>query len=605
MIRSEKRNRVSEEDWQTIRRIVSEYVKPHTGPLALAVVLMILLSAATGALAWIVGPTMEQIFEEKNPGMLTILPIAVLVIMLVRAGSEYSQAKILNFMGQKIVADLQKKLFHNMIHADLMRLNTIHSSAFISNFLYDTDLVRSAVTTGITGIGQYSLTLLFLIGVMFYRDWTLTLAVLLILPILLLIMRQLRKRMRKATLKVMHRTSDLSRIVSETLRGARIVKAYSQEGGETARAARTINERLKQLMGGTRARIRAAPITEAATGFAVFGVLVYAGRKALNNQMTAAEFTSFLTAMMLAYQPAKALSQLSMIVTEGVTAAHRILSIFDVKPKIINRMAARELDLKQGKIQFENVYFDYSDGTSALKGVDFNVPAGKTVALVGPSGGGKTTIFNLIPRFYDAKTGRVVIDGQDVRDVTIASLRKAMAIVTQEPFLFDDTVCANIAYGRPSSSDEQIVAAAEAAAAHEFIVGLPKQYDTVVGESGVKLSGGQRQRLVIARAMLADTPILLLDEATSSLDNESERQVQAALRRLMKDRTTLVIAHRTSTIIDADKIIVIDAGRVIEQGNHAELLKRQGLYASLYQTQFESALKSETPAIQSKQAAGE
>ncbi len=566
---------------------------------------MIILSAATGALAWIIDPAVEEIFQRKNRAMLTILPIAIVVIMLVQSTAEYLQAKILTFTGQRIVADLQTDLFCHMIHADQARLNTIHSGTFISNFLYDTTLVNGAISTGITGIGRNSTTLLFLVGVMIYQDATLALIALLVFPILLVVTRQLKKRMRKATIKGMDKTDELSRLVSETLRGARTVKAYGQEEQETARATRTINERLDQLMAGAKARIRAAPITGAFTAFGVAGIMAYGGRKGMNNEMTIGDFMSFLGAMLLSYQPARALSQLNVVVTEGITAANRVLGIIDITPKIRDPETAKTLELRNGAIRLENVCFDYIDGTPALTDVSIEVPASKTIALVGPSGAGKTTIFNLIPRFYDTKAGRVLIDDQDVRDVTLASLRNIMAIVTQEPFLFDDTVRGNITYSRPSANQEQIEAAAKAAMAHQFISELPHQYDTVVGESGIKLSGGQRQRLAIARAMLADTPILLLDEATSALDNESERHVQAALQCLMKGRTTLVIAHRLSTIIDADMIFVLNRGKVVEQGVHADLLAHQGLYATLYQTQLKPSKNGDASSARPKKAAGE
>ncbi len=605
MNKSDKRAEISAEDRQTVLRLLRDYVKPHYRQIAIAVFFMVIVAITTGATAWIVDPAIEEIFLKKNRAMLTILPLAVLAIILAQSAAEYVQAKILAFTGQKIVADLQTDLFRHVIHADQARLNTIHSGTFISNFLYDATLVNRSISTGIIGIGKNFTTLICLIAVMFYQDWLLALMAIAVFPVVLIVTRQLKKHMRKATIRGMDKTDQLSRLISETLRGARTVKAYRQEELETARATKVISERLDQLMAGVRARVRAAPLTGAFTAIGVAGIMAYGGQKGLNGDMTINEFVSFLTAMLMSYQPARALSQLNVVVAEGITAANRVLSIIDIDPEIGDPASAKHLDLQDGEIRLENVCFDYIDGTSALKDVSFVVPSGQTVALVGPSGAGKTTIFNMIPRFYDTKVGRILVDGQDVRDVTLESLRRVIAIVTQEPFLFDDSVRANIAYSRPSATEEQIEAAARNAAAHDFIVGLPSQYDTIVGESGVKLSGGQRQRLAIARAMLADTPILLLDEATSALDSESERQIQTALKRLMKDRTTLVIAHRLSTIIDADKIVVLDGGRVVEQGSHDELLAKRNLYASLYQTQFDLPQDGESSATPPKQAAGE
>jgi subfamily B ATP-binding cassette protein MsbA len=423
-------------------------------------------------------------------------------------------------------------------------------------------------------------------GAMFYMNWKLALLATAIIPLGALYMRKLGRRTRKAARQGMEGTGDLSANISEALGGIRVVKAYGQEEREISRVAKNINDVLHHTMKAARTKAAASPLTEALSGIGIAAVIYFGGMAVIDMHLTAGELMAFISAMMLAYQPLKAVANTQTIMQEGVAAAARVFPILDVEPHIVTAPDAKPLHITDGAIRFENVVFRYADGTEALKGVSIAVPKGHTVALVGPSGGGKSTALNLVPRFYDAASGRITIDGQDVREVTIESLRAASSLVTQEPFLFDDTVRANIAYGRPEASDAEIEAAARNAAAHDFITALPGGYDTRVGEAGLKLSGGQRQRIAIARAMLKNAPILLLDEATSALDTASEFQVQTALGALMKGRTTLVIAHRLSTIKHADNIYVIDGGRIVEQGTHNDLVARGGLYAELSRAQF-------------------
>ncbi len=567
-------------------RVVKDYVRPHLSKILQAVFFMIILSATTASLAFLLGPTLQQIFITKDAEQVKFLPLAVLVIMLVQAAATYGQAKILTYVGQRIVADMQSGLFQNIICSDQARLARTHSGNFISSFIYDTSRVQDAISQSITGLGKNLLTLIGLVGVMIYRDWQLAFIAIIIFPFLAKMTQGLGKRMRRAAQSGMDETGNLTRLVSESLSGSRTIKAYNQEQSEIDRVARSIEKRLTYIMAGIKARIKAAPISEAITAFAVSGVLALAGYRALQNTLSLEDFMSFLGAMLFAYQPARSLSQLHVALNEGIVAARRVFTVIDVQPDITDPSDGKKLELSENGICFDNVHFAYGDGTAALNGLDLDVPAGQTVAIVGPSGAGKSTVFNLIPRFYDVSSGTLTIDGQDVRSVTLSSLRDHIAIVTQEPFLFDDTIHANIAYGRPGASDADITAAAKTAAAHHFICDLSDGYNTYVGEQGTRLSGGQRQRIAIARAMLADAPILLLDEATSALDNESEQKVQDALHKLMEGRTTVVIAHRLSTIMDADMIYVLDKGRVVESGRHQELMNKNGLYARLASMQF-------------------
>jgi subfamily B ATP-binding cassette protein MsbA len=418
---------------------------------------------------------------------------------------------------------------------------------------------------------------------MFSMNWQFALIVCVIFPFVGLSTRRLGRKTRKSSAKGQQETGKLTTILSETFEGARMVKAYGMEQREIERARASVDTRLGHLMKVVRARAAASPTTEALGGIAV-AVVIYIG--GTSETLTLGTLTAFIYAALTAYQPLKSLATMQTALQEGLAAADRIFTILDIKPTITERNDARPLQVNGGEIRLEAVSFRYAADKTALDGISLAVPPGKKAALVGASGAGKSTLLNLVPRFYDATQGSVKIDGQDVRDVTLASLRRSVALVSQELTLFDDTIRANIAYGRPEASQSEIENAARHAAAHDFIMGLPQGYDTPVGENGVKLSGGQRQRIAIARAMLRDAPILLLDEATSALDTESERLIQTALSELMRGRTTLVIAHRLSTVIDADVIFVLDHGRLVEQGSHAELLARNGAYARLYATQF-------------------
>jgi subfamily B ATP-binding cassette protein MsbA len=421
---------------------------------------------------------------------------------------------------------------------------------------------------------------------MFYQDWVLALIAFVAFPLAIRPIVAIGRRMRRISVNTQVEMGQVTTLLNQTFQGARHVKAYGMEAYEEHRAA-TLFERVYQIVDrATRARARAGPMMEALGGAAIALVIFYGGHQVITGARTPGAFFSFISALLLAYQPVKSLASLNVSLQEGLAAAQRVFEILDIQPAIRDRPDAKPLRVAGGEVQFDNVRFGYHPGAVALDGISLTVPAGSTVALVGPSGAGKSTLLNLLPRFYDLDAGRIVIDGQPIDAVTLASLRGAIALVSQEVSLFDDTVRANIAYGRFGASEAEIEAAASAAAADGFIRELPQGYDTLVGEHGVRLSGGQRQRIAIARAMLKDAPILLLDEATSALDNEAERQVQTALRSLMRGRTTLVIAHRLSTIIDADLICVMDRGRIVETGRHAQLLARRGLYARLYETQF-------------------
>jgi ATP-binding cassette, subfamily B, bacterial MsbA len=569
-----------------VLRLVRDFVRPYIGRMALAFLCMGLMAGATAANAWLMQPMLDRVFVAHDERLLLVIPLAVIVLALVKGVTNYWQAVLMTTVGQRVVADIQLALFARLMRADIAYFHANPTGTLISRFTNDAGMLRNAATTVLAGIGKEAMTAAFLVALMFYQDWVLALVAFIVFPIAIRPIVSIGRRMRRVSANTQSEIGQFTTLLDQTFQGARHVKAYGMEAYEQKRAARLIESLYSLVERAQRVRSVASPLMETLGGIAVALVILYGGHEVIREARSPGAFFSFITALLLAYQPMKALASLNANLQEGLAAAQRIFTVLDVEPEIREAADARPLAIAGGEIRFTGVQFTYANGTKALDGIDLVVPAGKTVALVGSSGAGKSTILNLVPRFYDVAAGAVTIDGMDVRQATLASLRGTIALVSQEVTLFDDTVRANIAYGRFGATEAEIIAAAKAAAADEFIRALPQGYETAVGEHGVKLSGGQRQRLAVARAMLKNAPILLLDEATSALDTESERQVQTALAALMHGRTTVVIAHRLSTVIDADLIHVVDGGRVVESGTHAELLRQNGIYARLYALQF-------------------
>ena len=589
--------RPDESTGQLIRRLWRDWLRPHRGRIAVGFLLMALVAGAAAAYPWLIKISVDRLAARDGMGVLWLTPLIVL-FAVIKGGAAYGQTVVTTSVAFRTIAELQKAMFAHLMRADLETFQNTTSGKLVSRFTNDVNLLRDAVSKCMTGMVRDALTVIFMVIVMFTLDWLLALIVVALVPFAARPIYRIGRRLRRVSKKTQIELGELTSTVNEAFTGIRMIKADRLEDYQRQRASRTFENVYTLIMKMVKGRARTYPISESLGGFAVALVLAMGAWRIVTSGATLGDFTGFLAALGLAATPVRSFGALNAALQEGLAAAQRIFELLDTEPQIVDRPNAVDLKVASGNITLTDVEFSYGDGKPALHGISLDVPAGKTVALVGPSGAGKSTVFNLIPRFYEVDAGSVRIDDEDVRDVQIASLRAQVALVSQDITLFNDTVAANIAFGRPDATDADIRDAAHAAAAHKFIERLPDGYATIVGDRGTKLSGGERQRIAVARAILKNAPILLLDEATSALDAESELYVQDALRRLSVDRTTLVIAHRLSTVIDADLIYVLDGGRVVEQGNHTDLLTRGGLYARLCRLQLhkDAALGEAKPA---------
>ncbi|ESQ77984.1 ABC transporter ATP-binding protein [Asticcacaulis sp. YBE204] len=582
-----------------MQRVWRDYLQAFKGFLALAIGCAVMVAISTQFVIWCLKPGIELLFGESDSAAasevppfvaahpLIWVPVVMIAATIVRLIAQLGLATSVNKVGHRLVGRIQSQLFGNLIHADLGHLNKAHSGSYLSSVLFDAGLMREATTNGVVNYVQHTGIVVAALVSMAQIDWRMTLGVLLIGPVIGAVLGQYNRRTKKAAQGAMDETSTLSTAIMESLDGVKIVKINNREAYEQARVDAVIERRQKHIIKGANARASAAPMTEALTTIVLALVVAYAGWRAQSGAMTLGGFTAYIAFLGAAGQSLRQLANLQTVMAEGFTAARRLFAALDVAPEITDAPDAKPLGAFD-RVTFDRVSFAYGDAP-VLRDISFEARAGQSVALVGPSGSGKSTLLNLLPRFYDAVSGDIRFGDTPQRAVTLSSLRERIALVSQDPFLFDDTIRANIAYGRPGASDAAISQAVRDAAAEDFIADLAQGLDTRVGEGGSRLSGGQKQRIAIARAFLKDAPLLLLDEATSALDTQSEIKVQQALERLMAGRTTFIIAHRLSTVRHADQILVLKDGEIVERGTHDQLLIQNGLYADLAQTQFTHA----------------
>ena len=572
---------------KTLLRIFNSYVRKHLDKLILSLALSLMVAGSTGAIAWLLDPAIKKIFIDQDKTMMLLIPIAIALTFTIKGASLYAARIILINISNNVVKTMQTQLASCILKSDISTIESKHSGKYIAHFFYDVGQVSQLVGSGILNLMKDSLTLVILVGLMFFQNWKLALFAMIMMPLAVIVAKSLGKRINKAVTESAKIEGSITSYLSEIIKGTRMIKIYQQENFEFDRSTKKIDERTNIQIKIGKIIIRATPIMECLTGIMIATFIYYSGIMIASGEMQINNFFSFLTAMMLAYQPIRSLATINMLFNQGAVGADRVFNILDAKPNIIEISSTPNLNVKRGDIKFEKISFSYPNTEEqAIKNINISIVGGTTTALVGHSGAGKSTIINLLPRFYDPMDGTVYIDEQNISSVTLSSLRKNLSMVSQDIILFDDTVRANIAYANMEASEEKIKEACNFAAATEFIEKLPQTFETIIGENGVKLSGGQKQRISIARAVLKNSPIILLDEATSSLDAESEEKVQNAVMKLTHNKTTLVIAHRLSTIIRADKIIVVNQGQIVDIGTHNELLKKSMIYKNLYSKQL-------------------
>ncbi len=561
-------------------------IKPYQTRLFIAMIAMILVAALTGSQAYLVKDLLDKIFMEKNVFFLNVLPLVIVPVFFLKSVFYYIYYFLLEKVGQSIIRDLRIQVFEHIHSQPLSFFHQMPTGTLISRIISDITLMQQAVSNALVGTLRDFFQVIILLGVVFSMNWKLAMFSFIILPIAAFPIVKFGRIFRKLSTKTQEETANVTNILYETITGNRIVKAFGREQYEGRRFRDQINVLFAVIIQDARFRSMQHPLMEFIGGVAIALIIWFGGNEVIHGSATPGTFFAFLTALIAAYEPVKGVSRINSTIQQGLAAATRVFSLLDIKPEIRDKEGATVLPPFKDCIEFKDLTFSYDNEAAVLKNINLRVPAGQALAIVGPSGGGKTTLTNLIPRFLDLKNGAILIDGTDIRAVTMQSLRSQIAMVTQQTILFNDTVRNNIAYGDLESSEEEIKNAADAAHALDFISNLPQGFDTVIGEGGSRLSGGERQRVSIARAILKNAPILILDEATSALDTESEREVQKALENLMKDKTTFVIAHRLSTIINADRIIVVKDGLIVEEGTHDELLALGKEYELLYNMQY-------------------
>ena len=574
-------------DIQILKRLYNDYTRKYLKKIIISVFFTLLLAGSTSSIAYLLDPAIKQLFIEKKQSLIFIIPGLIVLAFAIKGGSLYIAKVLMIDVAEEVRKNIQFDMFESLIHADTKLVDNKHSGNFITNLTNDVNMITNLVSTAILNLFKDSLTLIGLLLVMFYQNWKLSLIAVVMIPLASIAAKTLGKRMGKVTGEQMSKAAILTSYLIEIFKNHKLMKIFQKEEFEKKRSNEYINDLKETSKKINIVYVRASPIMEFLTGIMIAFMIFVSAKLVANNELEVSNFFSFLAAMMLAYQPVRSLATLNITVQQGLTGAKKVLPIIDDKPEIKEKTNSLDLIIPKGRIEFNNVNFDYTiDNKPVLKSINLDIPGEKMTALVGLSGAGKSTILNLIPRFYNINGGDIRIDDQSIYDVSIHSLRKNISLVSQDTTLFDDTIKNNISYANSNASQKEIENAAEYSFASEFIEKLPQKYETLIGENGIRLSGGEKQRLSIARAIIKKSPIILLDEATSSLDAETENKIQKAVSFLTKGRTTIVIAHRLSTILNSDKIYVIDNGQVIGEGKHDELLESSSVYKNFYQKQI-------------------
>ena len=572
---------------EILKKLYNQYTKQFLPKIIFSIFFSLLVAGSTSAIAWLLDPAIKKIFIEKDQTLILLIPAAIIIAFTTKGLSLYIAKTTLIKVGQEVTKILQLQLMKSIIKADAEIVDKKHSGKFISHLTFDISMMTNLISVVILNIAKDSLTLIGLIGVMFYQNWRLAIFALIMIPLDSFAAKSLGKRIGKVTTQAQEKSGILTTYMLEVFKNHKIIKIFQKENYEFSRAEKFINNLKDRLVKTSMVIVRASPIMETLTGFMIAGLIYYSGNLMMKQELDINNFFSFLAAMMLAYQPVRSLATINMSINQGLSAAKRIIPLIEQENNIKEKPNALSLETTKGEINFKNISFKYNtEERKVLNSINLNIIGGEMTSLVGHSGAGKTTILNLIPRFYDKVSGDILIDGQSIYDVSLNSLRNNISLVNQDTTLFDDTIKNNIAYANLDATDDEIIEAAKLSHCNEFIDKLPNKFDTLIGENGTRLSGGEKQRLSIARAMLKKSKIILLDEATSSLDAETESKIQEAIKLLTKDRTTLVIAHRLSTVMSSKTICVVDNGEIVAEGNHQELLQKSEIYKNFYEKQL-------------------
>ena len=573
---------------ETFKRLYKDYTKKYLNKIILSAFFSILVAGSTSSIAWLLDPAIKKIFIDKDQTLIFVIPLFIVIAFAVKGISLYVAKVLMINVGEEVKMKLQFDMLKSLVKADTQFIDEKHSGKFISNLTYDVSHITNLLSIAILNLFKDSLTLFGLLIVMFIQNWKLSLISIIMIPLASIAARTLGKRMGKVVTEAQEKSGFLTSYLVELFKNHKLIKIFQKENFETNKASGHLKQLKDKSKKISTVLVRMSPIMEILTGIMIAILIFYSGKLIMKNEIQVNNFFSFLAAMMLAYQPVRSLSTLNIVINQGYSAASRILPIVDTVNSIRDKENSKKIQINEGKIQFKDIYFKYnSNEENVLNNINLEFKGGKMTALVGHSGSGKSTILNLIPRFYEPKNGDITIDGQSIYESTLESLRKNISLVSQETTLFDDTIKNNIKYANENASDEEIYEAAKLSNSYDFIENLPDKFETIIGENGVRLSGGEKQRISIARAMIKKSEIILLDEATSSLDSETERKIQEALKLLVKNKTTIVIAHRLSTIQNSNNIYLIDSGKVMDSGKHEELLIKSKLYKNFYEKQIQ------------------